>query len=405
MANKVLDGYKKKLEDSKNIIFHGAPGTGKTYLARNLAAYMVSDGKVKSFSKLNSEQRSNIEFVQFHPSYDYTDFVEGLRPKTDKNGNVRFELKDGIFKSFIDKVIENNASKALGPVKKALEEMKGQKFQNEANAKKPTEFYISEINDEKVKVVLYVNGVKSVKDIVLSIRNIVKMVMIGKTFDILDEVRNVLKTGSDQRNTYYRIYANKIIDQIPDDIYDNHVFIIDEINRGDFSKIIGELFYAIDPGNRGPAGAVTTQFANMHPDEDKFYIPDNVYIIGTMNDIDRSVVTFDFAVRRRFRFIEIDAESKYSKGMLDSLTNKNVALKKMEALNRTIVNTDGLNKKYQIGASYFLKLNSLNNSYDLLWKDYLEPLLEEYVNGMYNEEAILKRFKEAYDSGEASDED
>lgn len=80
------------------------------------------------------------------------------------------------------------------------------------------------------------------------------------------------------------------------------VFIIDEINRGEISKIFGELFFSIDPGYRGPAGNVTTQYGH------ELYVPDNVYIIGTMNDIDRSVDTFDFAMRRRFRFIEVKAE-------------------------------------------------------------------------------------------------
>ncbi|WP_153047908.1 AAA family ATPase, partial [Streptococcus suis] len=88
-----------------------------------------------------------------------------------------------------------------------------------------------------------------------------------------------------------------------------YVFIIDEINRGEMSKIFGELFFSLDPSYRGPKGAVFTQYANLHKNPtEKFYIPENVYIIGTMNDIDRSVDTFDFAMRRRFTFIEITAE-------------------------------------------------------------------------------------------------
>lgn len=84
------------------------------------------------------------------------------------------------------------------------------------------------------------------------------------------------------------------------------MFIIDEINRGEISKIFGELFFSIDPGYRGHKEGVYTQYANLHENpEEKFYIPNNVYIIGTMNDIDRSVDTFDFAMRRRFTFLEI----------------------------------------------------------------------------------------------------
>ena len=96
-----------------------------------------------------------------------------------------------------------------------------------------------------------------------------------------------------------------------------YIFIIDEINRGEISKIFGELFFAIDPGYRGRAGEISTQYANLHADPDeKFYIPENVYIIGTMNDIDRSVDSFDFAMRRRFRFVELRADER-----LEMLTN------------------------------------------------------------------------------------
>ena len=88
------------------------------------------------------------------------------------------------------------------------------------------------------------------------------------------------------------------------------MFVIDEINRGEISKIFGELFFSIDPGYRGEERyGISTQYSNLHNDSrEKFYIPDNVYIIGTMNDIDRSVDSFDFAMRRRFRFIEVKAE-------------------------------------------------------------------------------------------------
>lgn len=139
-----------------------------------------------------------------------------------------------------------------------------------------------------------------------------------------------------------------------------YIFIIDEINRGEISKIFGELFFSIDPGYRGSAGAVATQYENLHENRsDKFYVPENIYIIGTMNDIDRSVDSFDFAMRRRFRFIEIKADTRVE--MLD-LLEKNVkltAMEKMAALNKAIAETEGLNENYQIGASYFLKLQHI----------------------------------------------
>ena len=173
-------------------------------------------------------------------------------------------------------------------------------------------------------------------------------------------------------------------------------FIIDEINRGEISKIFGELFFAIDPGYRGKAGEISTQYSNLHSDPgEKFYVPENVYIIGTMNDIDRSVDSFDFAMRRRFRFVELRADERLE--MLASLENEELeaeAIRRMAALNKAIAEVEDLNENYQIGASYFLKLKTLD--FDQLWTDYLQPLLQEYIQGMYDEEGIMNRFARAY---------
>ena len=175
-----------------------------------------------------------------------------------------------------------------------------------------------------------------------------------------------------------------------------YIFIIDEINRGEISKIFGELFFAIDPGYRGKAGEISTQYSNLHSDPgEKFYIPENVYIIGTMNDIDRSVDSFDFAMRRRFRFVELSADERLE--MLASLENEELeaeAIRRMAALNKAIAEVEDLNENYQIGASYFLKLKTLD--FDQLWTDYLQPLLQEYIQGMYDEEGIMNRFARAY---------
>ena len=142
---------------------------------------------------------------------------------------------------------------------------------------------------------------------------------------------------------------------------------------------------------------------HANPDE-KFYIPENVYIIGTMNDIDRSVDTFDFAMRRRFRFVEVKAED--TQDMLESLENeelKNEAVQRMDGLNAEIVKVEDLNENYQIGASYFLKLKTLG--FNELWTDYLKPLLQDYVRGLYDEPGIMKRFAKAYGYEEPSEGD
>lgn len=177
----------------------------------------------------------------------------------------------------------------------------------------------------------------------------------------------------------------------------NFVFIIDEINRGEISKIFGELFISIDPGYRGEKGCVSTQYANLHETDEKFYITENVYIIGTMNDIDRSVDTFDFAMRRRFRFVEVTAESQLY--ILDKELGEcaEEAKTRLRNLNAAIENVQELNSHYHIGPSYFCELQYIDFDYELLCSDYLKPLLEDYVRGSYDEAETLETLKKAFD--------
>ncbi|MBR3513183.1 MAG: AAA family ATPase [Bacteroidaceae bacterium] len=176
------------------------------------------------------------------------------------------------------------------------------------------------------------------------------------------------------------------------------VFIIDEINRGEISKIFGELFFSIDPGYRGEEGKVQTQYQNMVEDgdvfKDGFFVPENVYIIGTMNDIDRSVESMDFAMRRRFAWAEVSAEE--SMHMLDGMLNEKALKNRMRNLNEAILRTNGLGKAYQIGAAYFKKYEQYNN-FEALWQFHLEGLLAEYLRGSANAEKELANLKKAYE--------
>lgn len=257
--------------------------------------FNIKDGEIKQDNGF-IEIKGSYDLVQFHPSYDYTDFVEGLRPIKGNNENVCFERKDGAFKRFCVTALNN---------------------------------------------------------------------------------------------------PNK-----------NFVFIIDEINRGEVSKIFGELFFSIDPGYRGEKGKVQTQYANMETEPNDFddalgeterfghfFVPENVYIIGTMNDIDRSVESMDFAMRRRFAWKEVTAED--SMQMLDGLDNADEMKARMVKINDEILRTPGLGKAYQIGAAYFKKYE-LYNDFDLLWEYHLEGLLFEYLRGTTDIDKTMKKLADAY---------
>ncbi len=404
--------YSNVLLQSKNIIFRGAPGTGKTYLAREIAADIVSDGLYDNYESLNEEQKSQIEFVQFHPSYDYSDFVEGLRPVMNEDGSMGFELKDGIFTSFVKRAIKNyeDATKNQDELVKEAsaqevisEFLKTIEFEKEEfKTVSGNSFYITDVSDKTIK--LYIPNNVSIKELNISINELKKIIAAGRDFEKISDITNFFgKQFATQGYSYEfalfkEMQKRNLKAQVKDvnqEELKKYIFIIDEINRGEISKILGELFFSIDPGYRGKDGSVSTQYSNMHEDKnEKFYIPENVYIIGTMNDIDRSVDSFDFAMRRRFRFIEVKAED--SQGMLESLGDelKEDAVKRMNALNNAIIKVEDLNENYQIGAAYFKKLKYMTP--EELWSDSLEPLLKDYVRGMYDEDKIMNDFAKAY---------
>ena len=405
--------FSSMLIESKNIIFRGAPGTGKSYLAKEIAADIISDGYFDDYTLLTAEQKKQVEFVQFHPSYDYSDFVEGLRPKVNDDGSMGFELQDGVFKKFVARARKNyeDSQKSKEVVEQEVLAQDAMDFffadielgEDKFKTTKGSEFLITGIDEKHIDI--SIPGNESVNKLRLSVDEIRSMLESGKTFEKISDITAFVGIKNTQQRFSYDLALykeilkkkkklSKPVAKVTD--LKKYIFIIDEINRGEISKIFGELFFAIDPGYRGRAGEISTQYSNLHPDpNDKFFIPENVYIIGTMNDIDRSVDSFDFAMRRRFRFIELKADERLE--MLASLEDEELeaeAIKRMSALNKEIANVEDLNENYQVGAAYFLKLRTL--SFDQLWTDYLEPLLQEYVHGMYDEDGIMSRFAKAY---------
>ena len=413
-AKKYLNEFSSMLIKSKNLIFRGAPGTGKSYLAKEIAADIVSDGYFKDYTLLTDEQKKQIEFVQFHPSYDYSDFVEGLRPKVNDDGTMGFELQDGIFKKFVACARKNyeDSQKTREDMEKEVTVQESmEEFFSDIEFGVDTfktingnEFTITGVDDKHINI--SIPGNATVNRLALNLDEVRRMLESGQKFGRIKDITTFFgKTFATQGYSYdFAIYkaiqAKKFTtskEKTKQAELKKYIFIIDEINRGEISKIFGELFFAIDPGYRGKAGEISTQYSNLHSDPDeKFYIPENVYIIGTMNDIDRSVDSFDFAMRRRFRFVELKAD-EHLEAINESIEDedrRSEAIRRMSELNKTIAEVEDLNENYQIGAAYFAKLRTLD--FDQLWTDYLQPLLQEYIQGMYDEEGIMNRFARAY---------
>ena len=426
--------YKTLLEKTHNLILTGAPGTGKTYLARQIAEAMGAE----------------VGFVQFHPSYDYTDFVEGLRPIQDDNGNVGFERKDGVFKEFCKKAVSFPKNDTIDNFNETWDKLVDTLNENNYI---DVPFLSNKSKSFRVELNEYGTGLAN-RTYPNDTYEQGGWISGQSKFFSKDQLYNIYRGLSGVPSGGHDNYRRAIVEEMKKSLGlkpykegnletksdKKFVFIIDEINRGEISKIFGELFFSIDPGYRGEKRRVQTQYQNIVEDGDifkkGFFVPENVYIIGTMNDIDRSVESMDFAFRRRFAFKEVTATD--SQEMLDSEdawgeakdgnslkpddkiiqkedggNGKNSIKDRMDNLNTKIwhkptneekdedKSIEGLSSAYHIGASYFLKLANYKKDdgtydFDKLWEYHLEGLLFEYLRGTTDIYKKIKELAQAY---------
>lgn len=400
VSNKLLKSN-TNLSDlkTKNIMLYGAPGVGKTHNYKRLIT-MIENGESEKtiFDTISKNETTNnfdnsifetiknekrIEFVTFHQSYSYEDFIEGFRPN--ENGDIELDKKGGVFKRIADKAREN------------LEESQKEKIQvkEEITFRQKLDSFIEKLEIEiekkgyyEITDAAYISSIDS-DAFRYNIRKenpTYKYDLRMKFEDLFEFEKNKVSSRQDvkkletinslanQHATYYYKVFNEIILNSKDikindkDINNveqkNFYIVIDEINRGNISKIFGELITLIEEDKRD-AYEVTLPYS-----KDKFKIPSNLYIIATMNSTDKSIATIDIALRRRFTFLKMKPNS--------DLVENQEAKDLMKELNKHISNA--ISEDYALGHSYFMKIE---NEDDLKFvKEYkIKPLLEEYFYG------------------------
>ena len=402
------------LAEKCNLVLTGAPGTGKTFLAWQIASAMTGDENPMEKGNEN-KPHPHIGFCQFHPSMDYTDFVEGLRPiaPEDESQQIGFERKDGIFKEFCRKVVNDVAE--IGRVDNFKEAWEALLEKIRSAEDQILDIPMREERSLPIEMNKLGTGLanRTYGEDGNWIKGRSKFFSREQLYRVYQGERGVPSGAHDNYRKYIIEYMSDNCDLKPfakgnpvgSEKRQKYVFIIDEINRGDIAKIFGELFFAIDPGYRGTKGRIKTQYDNLIEDDDAFkdglYVPDNVYIIGTMNDIDRGVESMDFAIRRRFTWKDVKPEETQEAILRSKIKNEELFKKvknRMDNLNAAISDVDsGLGSAYCIGGAYFthLKVSEDGNAadFDSLWDFHLEPLLREYLRGK-EQDVVDKQLEE-----------
>ena len=394
----------KTLAIPLNKILFGAPGTGKTYHTKKMAVEIINGKKERIREEINKKYEELIEagqivFTTFHQSLSYEDFIEGIKPET-IDGNVTYEVKDGIFKQLCSRAIEQktkNSDIEIYDFDKGWNDLIAEAEQNLLSDSmlllpvltQDKGVYVTEITDNGNLKIKPKNSRLDI-DYIVSYNRTKKL---REAFPDLSVVKNIDKEfrsviGGSNSTAYWAVlnYINNKIKEnnriIPD--YEEpktHVLIIDEINRGNVSAIFGELITLLEEDKR-KGNPEHTEVVLPYSGK-KFSVPNNVYIIGTMNTADRSVEALDTALRRRFSFVEMQPDPK----ILSDEKYKDVDLSKLlETINQRIELL--IDKDHQIGHSYFIGIEDIDGL-RRTFKDKIIPLLEEYFYGDFGKIGLV----------------
>ena len=375
-----------------NQILYGPPGTGKTYNTIKKAIEIIEKRYIEDkedraiLKKKFDEYMKNgrIEFVTFHQSYGYEEFVEGLKAYTEDK-NIYYRVEDGIFKEFCKKIKECKEYKKWKTPQISEDEF--DKLYDTYAANLPN-YLKDKTSNKKLKTsdgsefYLYKNTAQGIEARSVSSADGNPMPMSK------DSLKKVLFDKDGSKSSYR--YGNQP-DAILEDMLSTmpYVLIIDEINRGNISKIFGELITLIEPSKRlGTDDEIVVElpYSKYKEEREKFGVPSNLYIIGTMNTADRSIALMDTALRRRFEFVEMMPQPELLGTIKIKYKDKDIDPKEIEIDFTTMLKTINerieylYDRDHTIGHAYFLPLKGGADISELasIFKNKILPLLQEY---------------------------
>lgn len=381
-----ISNKKENQNPPLNQILYGPPGTGKTYYTIDKALEIISkEEKIQIPSeddranrkKLFDEyvEKGQIVFTTFHQSYGYEEFIEGIKPilNDDNIQELKYEIKDGVFKELCKKALDNRDS--IKNFNFYIDKLKEKTKEDDNNPEKyfelPNTKYSIQYRGGETFRIKFDDMSKNYRDYPVNIDNIEKLYKTSSTDEIYNSayVKAILNYLKLQGLEDYKEKDEKT--NLP------YIIIIDEINRGNVSKIFGELITLIEPSKRiGEEEEIKVKLPYSGKD---FGVPKNVYIIGTMNTADRSITSLDTALRRRFEFVEMMPKPNV---LSDNCEGVNLQ-KLLEAINTRIEYL--LDREKTIGHAFFIGIDNLEKL-KKVFQNKIIPLLQEYF---YNDYALI----------------